>query len=461
MKTITRKPMRWLLVVGLLSATTIAAAQSPENPAQKRQKYPLLDSRIVDTVSAAQLKVGTVAKHPANPFFGKDKPWEVSLDNLYPNVVYDDQAKLYKCWYMNSRPLDGYNSGFCYAESKDGLEWRKPELGLVDYKGSKKNNIVLTNGGGGVSLDRHETDPGKRFKMFYITATHGGPMKMRFSPDGIHWSKENVSSQKPRGDTHNNAFWAPTLNKYVGITRGWVDPWKERLVQRMESTDFINWTAPVTVFRGGETRQTYSMPVFYYGGVYLGLPSILMCDNAYRVQTELAWSPDTVNWHRIQEGTPLIPCSQKKGDYDWGIIYAAAVPIIRDNEIRLYYGGGPVTHEGRYSANLCLATLRPDGFAGYQPKEKGTLGVVTTKPVACSGARLRISADAQGGAVRISVLDDQGRPLGQAKPVTADVTDSVICWQDEFELAGYLGKKIRLRFELENATIYSFSFGEK
>ena len=75
----------------------------------------------------------------------------------------------------------------------------------------------------------------------------------------------------------------------------------------------------------------------------------------------------------------------------------------------LYYGGGPDPHVGRYDANLCLATLRPDGFAGYQPKEKSTVGVVTTRPVTCSGAQLRITADAKGGAVRIRVLAGKGK----------------------------------------------------
>jgi len=453
----------YLALSGRPDARNLHAGRNELDPRKREESlHLLLDSRIVDTVSGAQLKVGTVAKHPANPFFGKDKPWEVSLDNLYPNVVYDDQVGHYKCWYGNYRPLDRYSGGFCYAQSEDGVAWHKPELGLINYKGSKENNIVFWEGGGGggVSLDRYETDPAKRFKMFYITKTHEGPMATRFSPDGIHWGEENVSAVKPRGDTHNNAFWAPTLGKYVGITRGWVDPWKERLVQRMESTDFVDWTAPVTVLHGDEKRQTYSMPVFYYGGVYLGLPSILMYDNGMRVQTELAWSSDTVNWHRIEAGTPLIPCSEKKGDYDWGIIYSAAVPIIRDNEIRLYYGGGAIAHIGTYDASLCLATLRPDGFAGYQPQEKGTIGVVTTRPVTCSAARLRISADAQGGAVRISVLDDEGRPLGQSQPITSDVTDGEVSWQDDFDLAGHLGGYIRLRFELENATIYAFRLGD-
>ena len=31
----------------------------------------------------------------------------------------------------------------CYAESKDGIHWKKPELGLVEFNGSKANNIVM------------------------------------------------------------------------------------------------------------------------------------------------------------------------------------------------------------------------------------------------------------------------------------------------------------------------------
>ena len=30
----------------------------------------------------------------------------------------------------------------CYAESRDGIHWVKPELGLWEFDGSKKNNIV-------------------------------------------------------------------------------------------------------------------------------------------------------------------------------------------------------------------------------------------------------------------------------------------------------------------------------
>jgi hypothetical protein len=35
------------------------------------------------------------------------------------------------------------NTYLCYATSKDGIHWEKPELGLIDYRGTKTNNIVF------------------------------------------------------------------------------------------------------------------------------------------------------------------------------------------------------------------------------------------------------------------------------------------------------------------------------
>ncbi len=52
-------------------------------------------------------------------------------------------------WYIgNYGPLQntiGYEREYCcicYATSTDGVEWVKPDLGLVEFNGSKHNNIV-------------------------------------------------------------------------------------------------------------------------------------------------------------------------------------------------------------------------------------------------------------------------------------------------------------------------------
>ena len=125
-----------------------------------RNRYLLLDSRIIEKTENAKLTMGKVQKDKRNPLFKEDKPWEKRFDNLYANVMYDKEEHLYKCWYSpfivdksakgmtaeqrksKYRPPRGREMAICYAVSQDGIKWEKPELGLVEFNGSKQNNIV-------------------------------------------------------------------------------------------------------------------------------------------------------------------------------------------------------------------------------------------------------------------------------------------------------------------------------
>ncbi|MHC4725584.1 MAG: hypothetical protein ACYS9V_15335 [Planctomycetota bacterium] len=302
------------------------------------------------------------------------QPWEMRFDNLYANVIYDEQENIYKCWYspfiidisskgmtLQQRKEVEYEPparemAICYATSKDGINWVKPDLGLVEYEGTKATNILWRGEnkatgeewegphGTGIFKDLHDPDPKRRYKAFLKADI----LSVAFSPDGIHWNKAITCPEADSaGDTHNNAFWAPTLDKYVGITREWGEPFG-RQVARTSSEDFINWTKCEIVLEGLDSNfQTYAMPVFYHGGIYLGLVAIHDQD-ADRVWTELTWSPDTIKWNRVLPGTPLIPNSDgKEGDYDWGCVYAAACPVFLENEIRLYYGGSDGHHNSQ------------------------------------------------------------------------------------------------------------------
>ena len=81
--------------------------------------------------------------------FVHDVPWEGNR-TLYHTVF--QEGDLYKMYYRGSQ-IDLPDSGnysipydvICYAESKDGIHWKRPELGLVEFKGSKKNNIILSD----------------------------------------------------------------------------------------------------------------------------------------------------------------------------------------------------------------------------------------------------------------------------------------------------------------------------
>ena len=57
-----------------------------------KDRYLLLDSRVVASIHNAQLILGVVEKHPANPLFGEDEPWEKRYDNVYARVIYDEDA---------------------------------------------------------------------------------------------------------------------------------------------------------------------------------------------------------------------------------------------------------------------------------------------------------------------------------------------------------------------------------
>ena len=456
------------------------------------QRHLVLDTRVIERAEGARLCVAEAAKSTANPLFGEDRPWEMRFDNLYPNVLWDAEEELYKCWYspfcidhrshgmtLEQRQRTRYTGppdremALCYATSRDGIAWQKPELGLVDYRGSRANNIVLRGPhGAGVVKDGREADPARRYKMF--TSLGEQEQAVAFSSDGIRWSRFHpcpaVNPYQVDG-THYHALWAEERGEYVGFTRlrdprtagaaavdGIRGAWPPRQVGRTASTDFLHWNPATAVLEGtDENLQIYSMPVFRHGNLYLGLPAV-HDQHTDRVWTELAWSPDTVTWHRVCPGSPLIANAGLTGSYDWGCAYAAAHPVIRRDEIRIYYSASNYQHTSWRDGFLCLATLRPDGFAYYEQAGGDRPGTVATAPLAWSGAALHVSADmAPIGGLGVSVLEPEAsRVLAQGQ-VTRTATDGAVTWSDP--PAGALaGRAVRLRFTLNGARLYSFSF---
>jgi len=191
-----------LLVLGLaawplLSATFVAAETS------SARKYLLLDSRLIDKTEGVVLRVGKVTKHPANPLFSEEEPWEARYDNGYATVLFDEEKGIYKCWYnpfivdpaVSKTPKEardrvtymeaqrktggvrGREFGLCYATSKDGIKWEKPLLDIVKWDG-KPTNILLRGfpgqersdvekGPHGIAVlkDLKDKDPARRYKM--------------------------------------------------------------------------------------------------------------------------------------------------------------------------------------------------------------------------------------------------------------------------------------------------------
>jgi hypothetical protein len=92
----------------------------------------------------------TAEKHPANPVLRRGPAGAPDHGHA---ILYGTVLKLdgkFRMWYLGmfeteikSGQAPGWWRPMCYAESEDGVTWTKPELGLVEFNGNKKNNICL------------------------------------------------------------------------------------------------------------------------------------------------------------------------------------------------------------------------------------------------------------------------------------------------------------------------------
>jgi hypothetical protein len=80
-------------------------------------RYLVLDERIIEKTNGVKLTTGEIKKDTRNPLFREDRLWEPRLDNVYANVIYDEEEDIYKCWYSpfiinektSSTPLEARN----------------------------------------------------------------------------------------------------------------------------------------------------------------------------------------------------------------------------------------------------------------------------------------------------------------------------------------------------------------
>ena len=455
---------------------------------QKREKYLVLDSRIIDSTKNAKLTLGQITKHESNPLFVEDQSWEPRYDNMYPNVIYDEEENLYKCWYcpfivdqrttetvpekrnpsltpyMSARPA-GREEAMLYATSADGINWTKPNLGIVNFNGNSNNNIVSRGlSGAGVIKDELEKLPGRRYKAFYCS---NSGYKMRYSSDGLNWGDEVALPGVGESDCHANMIWSPELKKYVGILRHY-DPIPvtgNRKIARTESVDSVTWTKSETIIEGTPQDQLHDMVIFRDGGVYLGLLGCMNYPsketrNGVRQHIELAWSPDSYKWHRINPGTPFISNSKSnnleygKMPYDWGCVFPSA-PVFVNDEIRIYYGASDWYFFDWRKGGLALATLDKNRWAGYEAVDDDDTAIVTTNPLKLDN-NIHITADVgKGGRILVNVLNQKGEILVSSQGIKNSCTEFKLNFNPQY--SNLVGKVLRIQFILQKSKIYSLN----
>ena len=86
---------------------------------------------------------------------------------------------------------------------------------------------------------------------------------------------------------------------------------------------------------------------------------------------------------------------------------------------------------------------------------------MTTRPITFKGKHLFVNVDCPDGTLKAEVLDADGKVIepftaANCKAVACDKTATAVTWQGVDDLSALSGKPVRLRFHLENGSLYAF-----
>ena len=440
------------------------------------------------------------------PVLFTEEPWEGDFIGYFTVIKDGDTFRLY----YRGLPTNGHaglpEEVTCYAESSDGIHWKKPRLGIVEVNGSRDNNIIIGPGSPPVRhnftpfLDtRPGVDEAERFKALgglfdhdtRPATTHG--LMLYGSSDGIHWKPlrdEAVINQSHRRarytDTASSpAFWSEAEECYVCYMRDWIgEPKREghhgsiRWIGRSTSPDLFEWTQ-VELMKYEPIEHLYTSnthPYFRAPHMYIALPARFMP----RRQVVTPEEAESVNVAPdfIYDCSDAVLMSSRGGNtfdrtFKEGFLRPGIGPqnwISRTNypalnvvqtgptEMSLYAqhdNAQPTTHLRRYS-------LRLDGFSSAQAPYEG--GQLVTKPLIFSGGQLILNfATSAAGDIRVELQDEGGDPIsGYALPDSRELIGNYIekevVWKDGSDVSKLKGKPVRVRFVMKDADLFSIRF---
>ena len=528
------------MFLSALSASAQIMSNTPISIGQKPQLF--FDNHMVEMVHYKTRRVHRPVKHPRNPLIIKDQPWE---EDLYIRtgtycVAWDPLEELFKCWYNDLAwdydafmgrdgdlsglvPKDWFTSQdnrWLYAESEDGVKWRKPQLDYRDIDGQKTNICIGRSDYGQVTvgcffLDTLEQDPEKRFKsLHWRQRGRAADIRTAYSADGRSWvtnddpvvvggnpSRRFGDEMMVYPDTVTGQYllhvremhMAERLDYYrvpVKVEGNWDFPFypdaplliNKRRVFVTNSNNLNNWPTLREVMVPDDRLDNideayYSMPMLRMGDVFI---AFLNCyhevDNTMDVR--LLYSRDAFHWTPVDRGCPYLERgSVEEGAWDRYMAEIGNSVILRDDAIYLFYGGSACHHDwwefgekegldmpdepGVSKFFLGLATLRPEGFVSLDSTVRP--GLLLTRPFISDGSQLQMNAVCgKKGYVEVELTDAEdnvipGYERSACDRFEGDAARHVVTWKGKSQLPSeVLAQGAKLRFFNQQAELYSF-----
>jgi hypothetical protein len=470
----------------MILALVALGVAAPARPIPVRRLF--VDASLIERSSGISLRL-----HPPRKTGEKalqaDRPWENATLNWFTVLkdrgVVDRRARFrmwYECYDVSGWPTAD-DTSFCYAESRDGVHWTKPELGLTEYQGGRGNNILFRQVGSGASRSRVHgscvwidpaAPPAERYKAVSqgIWQDRQPPHQVAgmVSPDGIHWTRLPEPICAAFADSQFTAFRDATQGKFVLFGRAAGN------VGRSESADFGPFPPlqPVLAVDGSDppSSNLYNSAISRYAGLYLAFPSLYdRRPGIDAIDIRLAVSGDGVQWARPDRDRPFIPLGPS-GAWDSGSLYIGQGLIEEGDEVWLYYSGSPLKHQEAELENLVACkqpraysrvTLKRDRFASASAGSGG--GRLETQTLTAGGGALTLNAAIRpGGSVRVALLGADGKPLkgrglADCVPLTGDGLRLPVRWRGKAGPAAPAGAAVRLNMELRDADLFALTLG--
>jgi len=399
-----------------------------------------------------------------------------------------------------------------YAESSDGINWVKPNVGSIEFLGSKENNLVyaldlaLGRGAHGATVFKDPSAPdNERYKIIHMGKQNDAlGIFGAVSPDGLNWTAlEEPLVNNFMSDTQTIARFDPDKGKYVGYFRGWrgyeAAKWHgRRAISYSETEDFRNWPTPEVIVEP-DLNDAPEVDIYTNGytpwigahNAHLMFPAFYQRTND-TTEIHFYTSRDGKQWQRPLRDAIIYP-GQPGTHWEGGVYAGCGLVSLQPNEVSLLIGPKWHTHnethyeEGRPDnppdrGYLSLATWRKDGFMSLEAK---SVGAFTTAPIVFEGSQLKINSWTRfGGVIRVEVIDPE-TDIYTSQPtvnsyldfesntdaltdfgfkdcdlITGNTPEQIVTWNGNSDLSALAGKPIRLRFWMSRARLFSLQFVE-
>ncbi|MSR60576.1 MAG: hypothetical protein EXS05_23530 [Planctomycetaceae bacterium] len=389
-----------------------------------------------------------------------------------------------------------------YAESTDGIHWKKPELNLTEFRGYRNNNIILngdraarqtdgalTNFDGYTILrDNGEKDPNKRYKMiahwesvhFWDNHPLSGSLGrskecidrhgtaraeyITYSPDGLRWEQplERLETLPSGGGDRLLVVRDHRHQRWMAYVRagGWSYP------AFSYSNDLVMWSdaepAKQITPKDVQAPAVECMIPFNYANQDLGFPCGM--DKPKGVfSVMLAARHDGGRWTWIENREPLIPYGLPGSYYATGAVPLHNEPFIVGDELLIFFNAfsrnqtEPCPFGTR---SIGVAKLRRDGFAGLTAATDAKAGTLTIKPIVVKEDNLLVNVEQRGGKgqVQVALFDEQeteipGFSFADAIPITQDAVRALATWKNQSDLRALNGQSVRIGLRIQGGAI--------